>query len=101
MLMKMLFFMDLKIADIEFLLVMQERTVQLFRPSFAQLYANFSRFRLDLFGRNLQQVISDLDLVAIDCDGLDTHHRLQCSNQTIGPVSYTHLRAHETDSYLV
>ena len=44
---------------------------------------------------NITDILKDLELT------FDEIVKATCFLADIGPVSYTHLRAHETDSYLV
>src|SRR5665647_3850809 len=39
--------------------------------------------------------------VDVGHDPILRHRRMRCTGRGARPVSYTHLRAHETDSYLV
>src|SRR5680860_1558099 len=59
------------------------------------------RRQLALLGHSLVFLILALPLSWLLVDGFSTFYIIGLVIITITPVSYTHLRAHETDSYLV
>jgi len=74
----MLTLMHFQVANLAFLLVMNECPAQPFCPALPQSHSDFGQPFLNLFSSRLKQVICNHDAVSIDRYGPNSHHGQQC-----------------------